>query len=58
MATPAKVTKPEGKNNHEAADDQAGLTALWFRAMLIMSTMHCFIFSVSTYEQRNYMVQI
>lgn len=24
MATPAKVTKPEGKNNHEAADEQAG----------------------------------
>ncbi|CAG2255703.1 I2PP2A [Mytilus edulis] len=23
MATPAKVTKPEGKNNHEAADEQA-----------------------------------
>ncbi|KAK0065615.1 protein SET [Biomphalaria glabrata] len=23
MATPAKVTKPEGKNNHDAADEQA-----------------------------------
>ena len=24
MATPAKVSKPEGKNNHENADEQAG----------------------------------
>ena len=24
MATPAKVSKPEGKNNHDAADEQAG----------------------------------
>lgn len=24
MATPAKVSKPEGKNNHDNADEQAG----------------------------------
>ena len=29
MATPAKVTKSEGKNNHDAADEQAGKFANW-----------------------------
>lgn len=34
MATPAKVSKPDGKNNHDAADEQAGMFCFILTTML------------------------
>jgi hypothetical protein len=51
MATPAKVGKPEGKNNHDNADEQAGERRMSMRVNLCIiecpSKAICFIIRIN-----------